>query len=202
MSAVVKGHAPPPPPGARIAAAAVAARADAARRLAAADEEARALVERARAEAARIRGEAAATGREDGLASASEVVARAVAERDRLLAGAEADLVELAFEIARRVVDRAADRGAVVIAARRALEAARARARLTVRVHPADLEALRAAEGELCATLQNARGFALRGDASVARGGAVVETEAGTIDARIETQLAALRRAVVAGGTP
>jgi flagellar biosynthesis/type III secretory pathway protein FliH len=124
------------------------------------------------------------------------VLVRAVAERDSLLASVEGDLVDLAFEIARRVLASAADRAAVTEVAARALEAARLREHVTIRAHPEDLLALRAAEEELSARLVRAHGVALRGDAAVDRGGIVVETEAGRIDARLGTQLAALRRAL------
>jgi type III secretion protein L len=163
----------------------------------AAEEEARAVLDRARAEADALLAEARARGREEGLASAAAVVVRAAAERDRLLASAEDDLVDLAFEIARRVLASAAERGAVAEVAARALEAARTREHVTILAHPADLDALRSAEPDLAALLVNARGLALRPDAGTERGGVVVETEVGRIDARLETQLAALRRTLV-----
>jgi flagellar biosynthesis/type III secretory pathway protein FliH len=121
------------------------------------------------------------------------------ADRDRLLGSAEGDLVELAFEIARRVLATAVDRAAVTEVAARALDAARLREHVAIRAHPEDLAALRAAEPELAARLVRARGVALREDAAVGRGGIIVETEAGRIDARLETQLAGLRRALAHG---
>jgi type III secretion protein L len=169
-------------------------------RIAAAEREADAIRAAARSEAEALRREARAAGREEGVAEASAALVRAAAERDRLLSAAEADLVELAFAVAERVVGDAAERGTVVAVARRALEAARDRAHVAVRAHPADLAALRAAEPELSALLARAPGVALRGDAAIARGGVIVETEAGSVDATLATQLGALRRAVTGGG--
>ncbi len=159
------------------------------------------MVDGAREEAVAIRETAAAQGREEGLASVTELAARAALLRDRVLAQAEPELVELAFEVARRVLDVVAerDREVVVEVAGRALEAVRQRRELTVRVHPDDASALREQEARLYGRLAGAPCVAIVEDASVGRGGAVVETEAGTVDARLATQVDALRRAMVEG---
>jgi flagellar biosynthesis/type III secretory pathway protein FliH len=67
---------------------------------------------------------------------------------------------------------------------------------VVVRVHPDDLpvvEALRARIGERAGVTG---GFTVTTDVEVGRGGCVVESELGRIDARVETKLAALARAV------
>lgn len=158
----------------------------------------RALRERCDAELDAARAAARAAGREEGLASVTELLARAGRAHDAALAGAERDLVELAFAVARRVLAREfeRDRGAVVEIAARALAAARRRVEVAVRVNPADVEVLRAAEPRLLEQLSRARGLRLVGDASIDPGGAVVETEAGVVDARLATQLEGLRRAL------
>jgi flagellar biosynthesis/type III secretory pathway protein FliH len=160
------------------------------------------LVAVARAEAEAIREAAAVRGREEGLGRASELCVRAATLRDEVLAEAEAQLVELAFAIAARVLARAVERDptAVVEVATRALEAARRRTDVTVRAHPEDVVALRAAEPQLMVKLERARRIAVREDPAVGRGGVIVETEVGTIDGRLDSQLVALRRAVV--GSP
>ncbi len=154
------------------------------------------LIAEARREADGIRRAAAASGREEGLAEASELCARAAARGDEVLVEAEKQLVDLAFAIAARVLARVVekDREAVIEVAARALEAARERREISVRVHPDDIAALRTAEPHLLERMERARRIALREDAAVARGGVIVETEAGTIDARLDSQLAALRR--------
>jgi flagellar biosynthesis/type III secretory pathway protein FliH len=190
--------APRAPGSRRIPARVWDAEAEARRRLDDAAGEARAIVERAHAEADVVRQAAAAAGREEAMAAATEAVARAALARDRLVASAEPEIVELAFAVAARVLARAAesDREAVVEIAARALDAVRQRADVTLRTHPDDLAALRAAEPRLLARLKRARRLALVADAAVERGGVVVESEAGTVDARLTTQLDALRRAL------
>ena len=160
------------------------------------------LLVQARAEAEALRAAAVSAGREEGLARATEVVARAALLHDRLLARAEPDLIELALAVAGRVLCRIVERdgGAVVELAARALEAARQRSEVRIRAHPEDLAALRAAEPQLLGVLVRARRLDLVGDATVERGGALVETEAGSYDARLEQQLEGLGRALRAGG--
>ena len=160
--------------------------------------EARALVEDARVEAERLRAAAAERGRDEGLAAAAEAIGRAAVERDRLLASSEAEIIELAFAIASRVLARAVerDREAVVEVASRALEMARDRVDVTLRVHPDDLAALREAETGLLEGMSRARRIVIAEDAAVGRGGAVVQTESVSIDARLAVQLEGLRRAI------
>jgi flagellar biosynthesis/type III secretory pathway protein FliH len=182
----------------RIPAALFDASAEAARLVDAARSEAQDVVSRADAAARSIRARAAAEGREEGLGHATGIVARAVLLADQIAARAEPQLVELAFAVASRVLAHAVERDpvAAVEVAARALEAARHRIDVTLRVHPEDLVAIREAEEALEAGLARARRFQLVADPSVGRGGAVVETEAGTVDARLDRQLAALREAL------
>jgi type III secretion protein L len=164
-------------------------------RVAAAEDEGRRVVEAALDEAKRVRAEAAARGREEGRAEVTGALADAARVRDGALAAAEAELVDLAFEVARRVVGGAVERGAVVEVAARALEAARLRERVVLHASPEDVAALEAAEPALAAALRSG-GFGLRADVSLARGGVVVETEIGRIEAGLEGQLASLRAAL------
>lgn len=156
------------------------------------------LLANARAQAEALRAAAVSAGREEGLAQATEVAARAAFLVDRLLAQAEPELVALALAVAGRVLSRIVERdgGAVVELAARALEAARQRSEVAIRAHPDDLGALRTAEPQLLGSLLRARRLAFIEDASVERGGVVVETEAGSYDARLAPQLEALGRAL------
>ncbi|HET8540360.1 MAG TPA: FliH/SctL family protein [Anaeromyxobacter sp.] len=161
--------------------------------------QARALEIVSEAEAARDRivAEALEEGRRAGLARAGAAIAAAVAARDRRLAAVERELAAIALDVAAALVggELAAREDAVVALAARALAEARERRDVTLRVHPDDARAVRSAEGRLGAILARAP-LSVREDPALPRGGVVVETDAGWIDARIETQLADLRRAV------
>ena len=167
-----------------------------------AEARARELLEAAQAERERIRADAAEQGRAEGLARAGATLVAAAAARDRRLAGAEREVVALALDVARKVLGRelAQDRSAVADLAAQALAVARDRREVTLRVNPEDADAIRAAAGRLGALLARAPGLDVREDPTVERGGAVVETEAGRVDARVEAQLAALARAIEEAG--
>ena len=68
-----------------------------------------------------------------------------------------------------------------------------------VRVHPDDLAAVEARR-EALATRAPAAALELVADETVGRAGCVIDTPHGRVDARLETQLAALERALTAGG--
>jgi flagellar biosynthesis/type III secretory pathway protein FliH len=164
-------------------------------RVAAAEEEGRRIRAEADADRERVRAAAEAEGRREGLARAGATLAAAAADRDRRLAGAEREIVALALSVARKVLAREVAGGGPAVAELAALALAEARERreVTLRVHPVDIPAIRASEGSLRTLLMRAP-LALREDPAVAPGGAVVETEAGRIDASIEAQLADIAR--------
>jgi type III secretion protein L len=197
MAKIVKGS---PEEGRRIEAEVYDAGERARALVAKAEDDARALRAEAEADRERLRAEAVTAGRAEGLASAAAALASAARERDRRLAGVERELVALAVDVARRILGRelAADPDAVVGVAREALAAARGRRELTLRVNPSDAGALRGAQAVLAGAIAPAAAFAIREDPTVPPGGALVETEAGLVDARLETQLAALLRALEA----
>jgi type III secretion protein L len=183
-----------------------------------AGERAEAIVADARAEAAALRrdGEresararevAAGEGRAEGLAQAAAVLLRAEARRDALLAGAEAEVVELALEVARRLLGRslALEPAEVRSAAAAALQAARGRRRATLRLHPAAAAALRSEAGPLASLAGLAAQPGQPGqpvlelvpDPALDPGDVVVETEAGVVDGRLSVRLEAMRRALL-----
>ncbi len=162
--------------------------------LAEAEERAADLVRTAAQDAERLRAEAVESGRLEGRSLAASELLSAAAARDRLLAEAREELVELALAVAEKLLRRvlAGDREAVRSLAEAALREARGRRVVRLRIHPDDVAALAPdLDG-----LAGARGVELLADPGLRPGDAVAETEAGVADARIETQLAALRRAL------
>jgi flagellar biosynthesis/type III secretory pathway protein FliH len=162
---------------------------------AAAEERARALVADAEAERDRIRDEAREAGRSEGVARAAAALLRAAEERDRILRGAAREVARLAVAVAGKVLGRELADGPALPLAEVALAAARARREVILRVNPADAAAVLASGGRLAAALGRP-GVEVCEDLSVPPGGAVVETEAGRIDAGIEAQLEVLARAL------
>ena len=102
--------------------------------------------------------------------------------KSALRSEAEAELVELAFAVAKRIVRRelGVNRGAVTALVRSCMAEFPAVGVKRVLVHPDDLEMVRGAVPPHVEAVA---------DAGVPRGGAVLETDQGRLDARIETQL-------------
>ncbi len=139
--------------------------------------------------------EAADVQMEDMLETMRGLIDVARAERVKLLEGAEPELVRLATEIAERVVQShlALEPEAVTAIARGALQRLVARENITVRVNPADIERLRA-HREAFLSSHDVESLRIVEDQRVDRGGVVIETESGTIDAKVSTQLREARR--------
>ena len=163
--------------------------------------DAEALIAEANVEGARLREAALEEGRQVARGEATELLARARAERDELLRRDEGEILEMALLAASKILGREVELlGAAADIVAQALSASRRAKQVRVRIHPDDEPAVRASQPALVARLDPAAGFALVSDPSVPRGGCVVETEGGRIDARIDVQLQALRRALCGDG--
>jgi flagellar assembly protein FliH len=124
-----------------------------------------------------------------------EILEAARDERHVLLTSAEPELVRLAVGIAERVLHQqiALDHGVVVEMARAAIARIVDRERITMRVNPADIEQMRGHRDELLA-LGDVKTMRVIEDQRVDRGGVILETDAGSIDAKISTQLTEVRK--------
>jgi flagellar biosynthesis/type III secretory pathway protein FliH len=148
---------------------------------------------------ARARAEAESAGRRQGEIEGVAILARAHAARARLLTETEDDVARLALGIARKIVEAelALNGEAIARIVSSALQSARLGRAVVVRVHPDELASLEASRPTLSAAAGRSEGLVLRPDPSVGRGGCVVESELGTIDARLDTQLDAIERALL-----
>lgn len=163
--------------------------------------EAEALLEQARSEAETLKSEAHAQGykegKEEGVAELTELVTRSSLRMQEIEAQIVPQLTELAISIARKVLGKELEfhPEAVVQIVKQALsEKARQRREVSLRVHPDDLQMIREHKGELLEILSRTKEIGIREDPNVARHGVVIETDAGTIDAQLETQLAAFEK--------
>jgi flagellar assembly protein FliH len=154
--------------------------------------------------------EGLARGREDARAQAGQALAtvhaaeRALCElRDDYLARAEAAAVELALQIAEKVIGAAvaADPQAVLDVVSGALLRTTDRDHLVLEVNPDDFELVRDAASELAARQGGIRRMEVVSERRVDRGGCVVRTEEGEIDARIGAQIERVRQLLAEVGS-
>jgi flagellar assembly protein FliH len=175
---------------------------------------AQALVAAAQTEAESIRATARAAGHDEGVAagrteieaqlaqtvtSLQGVVDEARAQRRTVIESAEPELVRLAMSIAERIVHEqiTVDPNVVVDNVRQALTRLVGREVVTLRVNPADLDTIRA-QRDAIAGSNDVEHLRVVEDQRVDRGGVVVETDAGTIDAKVSTQIREARRTLLA----
>lgn len=109
-----------------------------------------------------------------------------------IAARAERDLVKLSLEVARKVVHRevTADADIVLTLVRVALERLHPRAVAKVFLHPDDLAYVNDHRHEL----SNTSALEFIGDHSIGRGGCMIQSDHGDMDARIEQQFASIER--------
>ena len=164
--------------------------------------EARAAAERelaaARDEAERLRRKAELEGREKGLGAVTELLVGARLATAKARANAEGDLRALAVRIAEKILGRelALDGNAVVDVAAEALRHVGEPRELVLRCSPDDLAALERGKPRLIERCRAAQALSFSPDDAIARGGCIIETELGVVDARLSTQLEAIERAL------
>jgi len=120
-------------------------------------------------------------------------------KRAELAAAAERELVRLSVRIAEKIVKAEVASGARVAVEnlRRAVALAVRRREVRVRLNPADLEAVEKFLPELRREVVDLGRVELEADPAVSRGGAVVVTPEGAVDADLRTQLEEIERGLV-----
>ncbi len=157
-------------------------------------------------EQARVEGYAAGRAEADaemaGLVETCERIGvHVMQERERVLAANEADIVELAIAVARRIVNASldVDETLVIDACRGAMRKAFQRGSMQVLAHPDDLELLRAAGPKLADELGGVDHLDFVAERRLDRGSIVVRTPAGEIDATIDGKASKIELALREG---
>src|SRR5579875_829 len=165
--------------------------------------EAAALIDEASEHAQRLIADA---GREAGRHAAEQemnemlvtmrgLIDMARAERHKIIESSEHEIVKLAMGVAERIVHKqiSVDPDVVVAMTKAAIARLLDREVVTVRVNPADLERMKEHREEMLA-LGDVKHMRIVEDQRVDRGGIVVETDSGNVDAKIRTQVEEARR--------
>ena len=149
----------------------------------------------------RARAEGFALGRDEGRADAAAALVGLLAAARAEVAAAHARVEPAVFAIAARMAEKivghavALDPTIMAAIAADAIAACRTRGGVAqLRVHPDDLAPVAEARAALAEALGGQDALEIVADESVGRHGCVVETAVGRVDARLATQLEALRR--------
>ena len=133
-------------------------------------------------------------GKEEGLAEFLEQIQKVRELRKEIYTNAEPEVMKLVISIAHKVIGDLVETHKDVIHAivHQALEHSLGD-RITVRIHPTDYKRLKTEDLEFKGILDRTKHIHFREDESIEKGGCIIETEIGTIDAQLETQLKVIR---------
>ena len=145
-------------------------------------------------------------GFQDGKAEVDRLIARThkileavLARREEILSGTEQQVVELVILMARKVVKVLSESQKSVVMANvaQALKMVKGRSNVLLHVNLADLKLTTEHIQDFVHSVENVQGITVLEDSTVEKGGCIVETDFGAIDARIASQLGELEKKIL-----
>ena len=121
--------------------------------------------------------------------------------RSQLYSQVEREVVKLAVEVAKKIVHREirADQEIIQTLVKVALSHVAEKSAVTVHLHPLDYTYLLEHKAELSSGSEDGQDILLLADKSIDRGGCLIETSCGDIDARIEEEFREIERSFFEG---
>ena len=182
--------------------------------IARAKSEAAQIIADAEAERDRLKSEAETSGfdkghqegYEKGVAEVERLIDRmhrileaVMQRREEILADTESQIVELVILMARKVIKILSENQKNVVMANTmaALKKVKTRGEVTLRVNLEEVKLTSEHAKEFISHVENVQGITVLEDSSVERGGCIVETDFGAIDARISSQLQELENKIL-----
>lgn len=132
------------------------------------------------------------------LEKAQEIVERAEQEARQMILDAEREIVEIALAVARRVLAREIEENptAILPIVKEALGKVRDQEQIIIRVNPEDYEMVLMAKRDLQLMVGRENAVSVAADHIVPSGGCVIDTSLGTVDARLDTKLELVYKAI------
>lgn len=145
----------------------------------------------------KARQEGHAQGYQEGLQQGLELLERVKELRQKLFDDNEKEMVRLVFSIAEKIIGREFSENdkAIMNVIRLAIGDAVGE-KIYVRLNPQDYGNIKKNEAELLQKIEGGKTLVFKEDEGVKPGGCLVETEIGTIDAQLETQINAIKKAL------
>ena len=145
-------------------------------------------------------------GREQGLAEmkasveeaalqARLLLEKANSETQELFTRVEGQIVEIAFGIAKKILQREIEENPLTIlpVVRTALDKVRDQENITVRINPSDYELMLQAKNDLQQLVGGEKRLTIVPDTTVSSGGCMIDAQGGTVDATIDNQLLVIK---------
>ncbi|MFA5032190.1 MAG: FliH/SctL family protein [bacterium] len=111
-------------------------------------------------------------------------------EKEKLLKSSETTIFQLVKEIAKKVIEIEINENPKVIVdtVGEAIKRIREEERVIIKVNPVDFDIIKSKESEWVASLPYVSKFQITADENISRGGCLIETSVGKIDATIESK--------------
>jgi type III secretion protein L len=157
------------------------------------------LIEEAKRKGEELHEEAIESGRQEGLKKVTEELAKAHIQRGNMIARAEEEIVRLALKIAEKIIGKDLDRDPTLVTSicSNAIENVRNAQSMILRVNPKDAAILRERRKQMMEMIGRVKDVTIKEDPDVEQYGCVIETDSGTIDAKLSTQLEMLLNVLV-----
>ena len=129
---------------------------------------------------------------------AQGIVGTAEQEARQMILDAEREIVEIAFAVAKRVLARELEENptAILPIVKEALGKVRDQEQITIRVNPEDYEMVLMPKRDLQLMVGRENAVSVTVDPIVPLGGCVIDTSLGTVDARLDTKLELVYKAI------
>jgi flagellar assembly protein FliH len=136
----------------------------------------------------------------DAIKEARSILESAFAGKERIMAEAEPFLVELSMEVASKVIAAELRHSPeqVLEMAKKALSRSRVHGQITICVNHKYFELVQEHRSQLLELLDGQAELSIYPDHTVQDGGCVIRTPLGSVDARVDTQLAEIKQALLA----
>lgn len=140
-------------------------------------------------------------GKEEGIATAADLIRRcedilsqAIERKERAFSENENEIIDLAFKIAEKIIKKSVDNDKETIrrVLREALKKVPVSKKLTIIVNLDDLDHIKEIKQKLFSEIHGVENIEIIEDSSIERGGCILETSIGTINATIKSQLETL----------
>lgn len=174
------------------------AQAEARQIIAEAHEKTAEIISAAMREAEILREEAYAAGKSEASTEFTATIAAAYEMRETALLEVEQDVLKLSIRLAEKIIGREikSDKQTIADTVATAMRNVRQQERLIIRVNPLDFLHIQEFKNTLSHS-GRAQFLDIEPDPKITSGGCIIESEVGTVDARLETQLKILERTLL-----
>jgi len=154
------------------------------------------IISTAQEKASSIEEEAKKKGFDEGLSQLNETILNFKQKYKEILQQSERDLLKLSLKIAERIIGKAVemDQSLILNIVKNSIQTLKYQKEIKIRVNPEDEDFLKKNKQDLYNILGESKEVEIIGDSLIEKGGCIIDTEIGSVDARLETQLKVMEK--------